>query len=245
MIMTAVIYLDYPNLLVGALLGAFAGFGVAWFAAWLSRPRIKHYGFVRRMPDYEGGHLHKLWFELKGRSAPGLCSLELTCEERSRFAKWDESASPLTNRQSFWPEMVPGTAMQALHLGRIYCVPLIYEKDGELSLFSGWWYGRLSFPDAVPAVDHATTIRVALTGQGLTWNHEFRVGGQICAGPPLTNADSDAHQGALRRYVDQQESAWSPVCRTASPSAYSRAGGFPRIGGAPGWALNRLRSGPR
>lgn len=48
------------NLIVGALLGAFVGCGVASTFAWLARPRVRHFGFVKRTPEYEGGHLYKL-----------------------------------------------------------------------------------------------------------------------------------------------------------------------------------------
>jgi hypothetical protein len=215
------------NLIAGVLLGAFVGWVVASAFAWLALPRVKHYGFLERIPAYDGGHLHKLWFELLGPSAPGVCSIELTYGDLSRFAKWDEAGAPLTWNGAFWPDLVPSTSMQVLHLGRVYSVPIVYERDGQYQLFSGWWYGRRQAPTAAPILDPDASIRIALTGHGLKWTREFKIK-DLCAGPAVEHAESDAHQGVLRGHVDRLAMAWSPL-RSSELPTYACGSGVSRV----------------
>ena len=127
------------KLIVGAVLGAVVGWAVASFFTWLARPRVRHYGFVKRDLEYEGGSLYKLWFELEGRAAPGLSTLELRCKGRSRFAKWDETGISAYMERSVLAGHDPrrcGTgAPLPAHL-RCASRP---RRRRRFQLFSGWW----------------------------------------------------------------------------------------------------------
>lgn len=221
----ATIRLDLTNLAVGAILGFLVSLCSAWAIASWTKPRVKRYGFLTR-PDFTDGRptpvsgsLHKLWFELGGRRAPGVCSLEISymppgitsgADPRnvSVFAKWDERPSPLrgeADKQTFWPETVPDTFMQPLHLDRIYTVPFIFESsaNGERQLFTGWWFAKRTDPRAVPIVEPDGHIRWSLSGQGLSWTETAPVS-RVCGGGAFEDASSDSRQAQLRRFLDER-----------------------------------------
>jgi hypothetical protein len=115
----------------------------------------------------------------------------------------------------------------------------VYEGSEGYQLFSGWWYGRRQFPDAVPPIGPSDRIELALAGQGLTWTRDFCVA-DVCRGPRLEHADSDAHQGALRAYVDGQELTQCPL-RRAVPPVYARGGLVAATRSVLRWLPSRLR----
>lgn len=198
--------LEFINLGVGALLGGVVGYGVNSSQVWLSRPRVKRYGFAKRVPEFEGGYLHKLWFELTGKVAPGLCSLDVTHQapdgtERGTFAKWDETAQPFDSEGRFWPEMAPASYQHVLHLERIYTVPIAIEFEDKFYLFNSWWYGRSRFPEVLHEISRVGLIKLSLTGQNLNWKRSFPVR-EVLGGPEFEGFESDSKQSRVRRLVD-------------------------------------------
>jgi hypothetical protein len=173
--MLATLSVDAPGLVLGAL----SGLGVSYLVAWLWRPRVRHTGFC--VSDYQGGVLYKLVFEVKGRTPPGTCAVEIRWPGNTRgirdwertFAKWDETAIPLSNGE-FRQELVPSTYFQPLIPNREYAVPVLYRSsDGNLVVFSGWWYG---FPTHKPysAVEPTWRLLMTLSGTNLrSWTFEI------------------------------------------------------------------------
>ena|SRR5437762_913220 len=198
--------LNYVNLAAGGILGGAVGYSVTTFREWRHRPRVRRHQFIKRLPEYDGGYLHKLLFELAGRTAPGECSLEISYvaldgQTKNHFAKWDEASSPIGPTGTFWPDMVPSTYRQVLHIGRWYTVPILMEQPSGTYIFSGWWYGRDQFPRTLYQVDPNGSIKLSLSGQGLTWRAEFPVS-KVTAGPTVNNAESDSRYEVVRRFAD-------------------------------------------
>jgi hypothetical protein len=191
--------LDWPEILVGAVLGALAGFVLVEAVEWLRRPRVRNVHF-RRHPDVHFGpvlvDLHRLCFELKGR-APGLSFLEIRWrldqgQALSVIAKWDETPEPLMRPapfspdEHFRPDMVPATFYQALFPGRAYSVPIVaFVRSGPEradppfhpgpEAFSGWWYGSHIGFAPNPQLRKDEWVRLTLTGAGLSWSRVFSV----------------------------------------------------------------------
>ena len=189
---------DWLEILVGAVLGAIAGFVLVEAVEWTRRPRIRKVHFRRQEGVRFGpvrADLNRLCFELAGRPA-GLSFLEINWrldepEPLGVIAKWDETAEPLVQpdpfspTQQFRPDMVPATFYLALFPGREYSVPIVADVTGGpaggdpafagLEIFSGWWYGsRMGFaPD--PRLRSDEWVRLTLVGAGLSWTRCFNV----------------------------------------------------------------------
>jgi hypothetical protein len=211
--------LDWANLAAGGAIGGAIGFAASSGATlWLQSrhsPEVEPVGFFRR-PGYRGGDLHKFAFRLNGRTAPGLCSIELTYRPTdgrpvSVLAKWDETANPWATllvsdgsiKRVFSAERVPDTYFQPLHIGRYYTVPLVHEcAEDDRLLFSGWWFDPEQPDPPVARVDGGE-LDIALTGAGLHWEDTFSIE-EVCGGERLDEADSDARQQDLKRLLDSK-----------------------------------------
>lgn len=166
--------------------GFFAGVGASVVAGfilwWLFRPRVSLRGLCAVAYEHGSrtGALHKIVFELRGRSSPGWCCLEISWPadpeirgpERLRervFAKWDETAIPCENHDpaAFRPERVPATYFQPLLLRREYAVPIIFSSQGNYDVFSGWWYGKEVGHKTYVEVTPETELRLTLSGAGV------------------------------------------------------------------------------
>lgn len=185
--------LDWPNLLIGAIVGAIPGLLLAEGVKYLRRPKVTVLGFCRDDGVSFGpvhGGLCKLRFMVTGRS-PGRTFLEIEWPKGKAFAKWDETVEPLTMPDAFAgyhvfrPEMVPSTYYQEIVSKREYRVPVVFDVEGGPDgadppfggpeAFSGWWYGsRIGYsPD--PKLDETDVLRLTLTGAEFKWSGDFSV----------------------------------------------------------------------
>lgn len=181
--------------LVEVGIGFFAGVGAsvaaAFIVGWLFRPRVKLLG-ICAVPYQHGrrrGALHKIVFELTGRSSPGWCCVEISWPadpeirgaDRLRervFAKWDETAIPCENHDpsAFRPERVPTTYFQPMILHREYAVPIVFSSNQTYDIFSGWWYGKEVGHKTYVQVEPETELRLTLSGAGIArWTRDITV----------------------------------------------------------------------
>jgi hypothetical protein len=203
--------LDVSNLIAGGLLGGAVGYGANRIQQIAERPRIKQFGFLKRVPEYENGDLYKVWFRLGGRQGPGSSSMEITyyepgCAPVSSFAKFDEASIPFGPDGRYWPHMVPLTYQQVLHTGRIYTVPLIHSSNDGLYIFNGWWYGRDAdhYNESAFKISGVGNLDIVLSGDGLRWHKRVTVSELISKAPSAPYADSGDKQATVRDFVDNQ-----------------------------------------
>ncbi|MBI2884161.1 MAG: hypothetical protein HYY11_09725 [Candidatus Methylomirabilis oxyfera] len=164
---------DWPNALVGALVGWILGFTFDRLIIWSRRVRVAFAGFEIVETDF--GTLYKMRFKLKGYEDPGECSCELTTNAHTTFAKWDECPNPLRNDRlnAFVPEMVPATFHQRLHVGREYHIPILVKPNNEFFVFDGWWFGRNAGYYTQPALARESVVAITLRGSGFAWRRAF------------------------------------------------------------------------
>lgn len=165
--------IDWPNALVGALIGLILGFVADRLSIWSRRIRVVFSGFEAVQANF--GVLYKMRFKLKGYEDPGECSCELASNDHTTFAKWDESPNPLIgdHLDAFAPEMVPATFHQQLHVGREYHIPILVKPNNEFFVFDGWWFGRNVGYYAQSPLTRESVVVITLRGGGLTWCHAF------------------------------------------------------------------------
>ncbi len=162
---------------VEILSGIFGGFiGLLLVEIWdlIKRPKVQFSGFKSTKVNF--GTLHKLNFRIHGKQHPGICQLEIQWNSKSVKAKWDETPNPLENDDlnKFKPELVPATFYQPLFLEKDYFVPIIHEDDEkQLSIFSGWWFGRKFGYGPDPKIDKKQKIVLTLSGNNFEWKKEF------------------------------------------------------------------------
>lgn len=164
---------DWPNVLIGALVGWILGFAFDRLIIWSRRVRVAFAGFEAAQTNF--GTLYKMRFKLKGYEDPGECSCELTTNAYATFAKWDECPNPLRNDRldAFVPEMVPATFHQRLHVGREYHIPILVRPDNEFFVFDGWWFGRQAGYYTQLALVLESVVVITLRGSGFAWRRAF------------------------------------------------------------------------
>lgn len=167
--------IDWPNALVGALVGWILGFAFDRLILWSRRVKVEFVGFESVQTNF--GTLYKMQFKLKGHEDPGECSCELKANDYTTFAKWDESPNPLREDRltDFVPEMVPMTFHQRLHVGREYHLPFIVKVENELFVFDGWWFGRSVGYYKQPPLGHQSTLSASIRGSGFAWSRTFTI----------------------------------------------------------------------
>jgi len=160
-------------------IGFVAGFAASILSVvlidWIRRPRVSFIGFERVPVNF--GVLHKIQFRLRGRASPGLCRFDIHWDGRQVPAKWDEAPNPLEadDLNQFRPELVPATFYQPLFQRRDYAVPILIERNGQLEVFSGWWFGRGRGYGPNPDLGGVEEIELAVICAGLHWSRQCRV----------------------------------------------------------------------
>lgn len=167
--------IDWPNALVGTLVGWVVGFALDRLIIWSRHIKVAFEGFESVQTNF--GTLYKMRFTLKGYEDPGHCSCEMTFNSYTTFAKWDERPNPLRNDRldDFVPEMVPATFHERLHIGRSYLLPLLIKSENNLYIFNAWWFGRCSGYYTLPPLDLNNTLSVSIRGSGFAWTRSFSV----------------------------------------------------------------------
>jgi hypothetical protein len=167
--------IDWPNVLIGALVGWILGFAFDRLIIWSRRVKVAFEGFESVQTNF--GILYKMRFKLRGYEDPGHCSCEMTVNSYTTFAKWDESPNPLRDDRldAFVPEIVPATFHQYLHVGREYCVPLLIKTEDGFYVFDGWWFGRASGYYSQPPLDQNSLVSVSIRGSRFDWARSFTV----------------------------------------------------------------------
>ncbi len=167
--------IDWPNALVGALVGWLLGFAFNRFIIWSRRVKVSFVKFDSVPTNF--GILYKMRFKLKGYDDPGECSCQLSSGSHTTFAKWDEAPNPLRNDRldAFVPEMVPATFHRRLHVGREYSVPILVKNDSQLYIFDGWWFGRNVGYYKLSPLKQESIVSVVLRGNSFTWTQSFVV----------------------------------------------------------------------
>jgi hypothetical protein len=223
---------------------------------------VSYFGFIWRpgveskyRHSFDEGDLLKFWFSLKGRSSPSFSSLELVytppalAEPRvaiSVFAKWDETANPLTEQRAatgeveriFFADRVPATYFIPLRNGRVYTVPVVWGRPAarnsvtsnipmrdaianksELLLFSGWWFDpQRPRPFFVPSISQDGHLKLILNGEGLYWEQEFLVRDLVCLSEPVERGESDTRQETLKNLLPQHHQ-WKMRRRNSASSS--------------------------
>ena len=172
------------GLLVGLISGVISGGIVSFWLQRYWRPRVRSWCFIKTSfvpnPQVSGsrtpiGELIKLRFRVEGKTSPEFCALEITWvapghEATSVFAKWDEKPMPIEahDMDSFRPELVPDTYFQPLIIGRVYDVPVLFcSADGQVDVFSGWWFGRKKgYKRVALEIPKNTKLTLSLIGGG-------------------------------------------------------------------------------
>jgi len=169
------IQIDWPNALVGAMVGWLLGFGCDRMMLWSRRVRMRVIRFERVRVN--SAVLYKLRFALDGQDSPGECSCELESNGQTTWAKWDEKPNPLVGDRldGFDAGLVPNTVFQTLVVKREYSLPILAERGGVLDLFGGWWFGKNMGYYRLSPVDSAGSVTIALRGAGLNWKRKFPV----------------------------------------------------------------------
>lgn len=147
---------------------------------WLTKPRLlsRNYKFKKEKVNF--GTLYKIEFKICGLRSPGFCEFQIHWDGKMVRAKWDDLPNPVRddNLAKFEPTLVPQTFFLPLMIGQKYTVPIVHEDDnGELTIFSGWWFGRRNNlpygPD--PKINEKTTLKLILKGNNLSWSGDFTV----------------------------------------------------------------------
>ncbi|MEW5805173.1 MAG: hypothetical protein AB1721_00355 [Patescibacteria group bacterium] len=177
-IANSLVALKLPVDILGALAGGAVGLILVLIWDWISRPKVKFLGFISEQVNF--GTLYKLRFKITGRQNPGICQLEIRWNGNSVKAKWDETPNPLENDQmnQFRAELVPATFYQPLFLQQEYKVPIVHRENNygqQLSVFSGWWFGRNNGYDPNPSVDRDTELTLILSGNNFQWSKKVKV----------------------------------------------------------------------
>lgn len=122
------------------------------------------------------GTLYKLKFRVEGGD-PGECCCEIFAGGDPSFAKWDETPNPLRDDQlnSFAPEMVPATFNNRVYEARPYTIPILIGVNGQLSVFSAYWFGRHAGYYNQPPLSDQSEVRIVLRGSRLTCSRIFSV----------------------------------------------------------------------
>ncbi len=167
--------LDWPNLIVGAILGGIVGLFLVRIIDWLRRIRLKCKGFTIESTNF--GELYKLEFILKGGFDPGVCCCEILSEQGNSCAKWDETPNPLKGDKldRFVPEMVPATYYQNLFLNKEYAVPILIKRNDDHFIFNAWWFGKAEGYYGLKPMKDKETITIIIRGNGFNWQKEFTV----------------------------------------------------------------------
>lgn len=212
-------------LIIGAVLGIGASYLAALLFAWKRRPRVEMFGFVTRpassppkarVAPIQAVDLHKFWFRLRGREAPGMSSVQLTYiapngQKVSVLGKWDETPNPyvkvrkFTGRveRTFRSDMVVDTYYQPLHIGRFYTIPVIASIGDEHKLFSGWWFASPQPNPPVVPVSLEGTLAIDLVSGAFTWRIEANIL-DIVRSAKLDQAQSDSHQQQMALQLPSQ-----------------------------------------
>ena len=169
------ISVDWPNAVVGALVGWLLGFACNRMILWSRRAKMRVIRF-ERVP-VKCAILYKLRFIIDGKDSPGECSCELESGGQTTWAKWDEKPNPLVEDRldSFDAGLVPNTFFQTLVVKREYSLPILAQTDGVIELFGGWWFGRSKGYYRLNPVDPASFVTITLRGAGLNWKRRFPV----------------------------------------------------------------------
>jgi hypothetical protein len=172
---------DWPNLLIGALVGWVAGFLLDRLVLWSRRVRVQFKGFEAVETNF--GRLYKIKFSLRGYEDPGDCCCELQSDGYKTLAKWDEMPNPLQEDRldAFVPELVPQTFFQKLYVGKEYAVPVLVNDSRNIYVFDGWWFGKDKGYYKLPSLNELDSVRVILRGSGFRWDAAFTVSGLISA----------------------------------------------------------------
>jgi hypothetical protein len=165
--------LDWPNLIVGSILGGICGLCLVYGVDWLRKIQLKDKGFVREQSIM--GELYKFKFILKGSFEPGVCCCEIFSKQGNSFAKWDETPNPLKgdDLKEFIPEMVPSTYYQNLYLNREYTIPIIIKDKEEYYIFNGWWFGKSKGYYGLQLLKPNDIIKILIRGNTFSWPKEF------------------------------------------------------------------------
>lgn len=172
--------IDWPNALVGALVGWILGFAFDRLILWSRRVKVDFVGFESVQTNF--GTLYKMRLKLKGHEDPGECSCELKANDYTTFAKWDESPNPLRQDRlnDFLPEKVPETFHQRLHIGREYHLPFLVKVENEIFVFDAWWFGRSVGYYTQPPLKHESALSASIRGRGFAWTRTFTIGDIVC-----------------------------------------------------------------
>jgi hypothetical protein len=167
------------SLIVGILLGVLGSYCYSW----LTRPRVQFLGFTSVAFRAENGAprpgtLHKVVFEIEGRS-PGSSCMEIRWPSprdrpyERQFAKWDETANPVDADGTFLQWLPTLGYHQPLIPGRVYSVPIIFEDEEGLEVFSGFWFGSHLGYLPIRRLERDTCLTLVLSGADLVWRREL------------------------------------------------------------------------
>jgi hypothetical protein len=171
----AAMNIDWPNALIGALVGWLLGFGFDRLILWSRRVKVEFKGFESVQTNF--GILYKMRLELKGHEDPGECSCEIKINNYTTFAKWDETPNPLREDRltEFVPEMVPTTFHQHLYVDREYYIPIIVKTGNTIFVFDGWWFGRSAGYYKQPPIIPHSILSMSVRGSGFVWSRTFTI----------------------------------------------------------------------
>lgn len=178
----------FPIDLLAALAGGLTGLALVEIWDRIRKPKLEYKFFKWKKVNF--GYLLKIHFKLVGKQHPGICQLEIKWNDKSVFAKWDETANPIKEDnlekdtegdwvpEKFIPEAVPSTYYQPLFLKKEYSVPLLYSKQKdsqEFEIFSGWWFGRKEGYGPNIKVNKDTQMTLILSGSNFEWKETIKI----------------------------------------------------------------------
>lgn len=168
--------INISNEVAYTILGAVLGIIFSEIITWIKRPRIKFIKFDKSSFN-DGGKLLRINFSVKGKSSPGISTILIKSPRSQYNAKWDETPNPLSGDKfdQFEPNLVPQTYYQPLLNNQEYNVPFIHLKDGQMTLFCGWWYGKDYGYAYNLEVLESDEIILELLGQNVNWKMKVRV----------------------------------------------------------------------
>lgn len=171
---------EIPVDLGGVIIGGIVGLVLVLFWNWLTKPRLFfwNYKFVKEQTRL--GILYKIKFKVWGFRSPGFCEFQIHWCGNMVRGNWDDLPNPLRedNLDNFEPAYVPQTFFLPVMIDQQYSIPIIHESEtGELTIFSGWWFGRrlnLKYGPN-PGVNDKTMLRLVLRGNSLSWEKDLTV----------------------------------------------------------------------
>jgi hypothetical protein len=151
-----------------AILGGVIGLLLVFLVEWIKKPRVKFGGFKKEELKNckKKEYLYKILVVISGCTSPGYSELYIKWKDKSGKnksvkAKWDELPNPINDA------MIPSTTTYLVIKKGTYYIPVIHEDvDGNLTIFSGWWFFRDSLKDDVaPVVEDSLKMEFEFVSQ--------------------------------------------------------------------------------